>query len=113
MIHQGGSLDTHACILLDRGIKTLALRMSQHNHNAQRIAEFLEGHAKVERVIYPGLRSHPDHRLAGELFHGCGCTLRFEERGGLPAAQRLLAPPAVPNCAPRLGAAESPLTRPA
>ncbi len=67
MIHLGGSLDPHACFLLDRGIKTLALRMRQHNHNAQRIAEFLEGHPKVERVIYPGLPSHPDHRLAARI----------------------------------------------
>jgi len=113
LIHLGGCLDPHACFLLDRGIKTLALRMRQHNHNAQRIAEFLEMHPKVERVIYPGLRSHPDHRLAAELFDGYGGLLSFEVSGGAPAAQRFLERLAIPICAPSLGGVETLITRPA
>jgi len=112
MIHLGGSLDPHACFLLDRGIKTLALRMRQHNHNAQRIAEFLERHPKIERVIYPGLPSHPDHRLAADLFDGFGGLLSFEMAGGAPAAQRLLGRLAIPICAPSLGGVETLITRP-
>ncbi len=112
MIHLGGCLDPHACFLLDRGIKTLALRMRQHNDNAQRIAEFLERHPKVERVIYPGLHSHPDHRLAADLFDGSGGLLSFEMAGGAPAAQRLLDRLAIPICAPSLGGVETLITRP-
>jgi cystathionine beta-lyase/cystathionine gamma-synthase len=113
MIHLGGSLDPHACFLLDRGIKTLALRMRQHHENAQRIAQFLEHHPKVQRVIYPGLRSHPDFHLAAELFDGCGGLLSFELAGGAPAAQRLLERLAIPICAPSLGGVETLITRPA
>ncbi len=67
----------------------------------------------MERVIYPGLCSHPDHRLAGELFDGCGGLLSFEVRGGAAAAQRFLERLAIPICAPSLGGVESLITRPA
>jgi cystathionine beta-lyase/cystathionine gamma-synthase len=113
LIHLGGSLDPHACFLLERGIKTLALRMRQHNQSAQQIAEFLEAHPKVERVMYPGLRSHPDYRLAGELFDGCGGLLSFELTGGVVAAGRFMERLAIPIAAPSLGGVESLITRPA
>jgi cystathionine beta-lyase/cystathionine gamma-synthase len=87
--------------------------MRQHNLSAQQIAEFLERHPKVERVIHPGLRSHPDHRLAGELFDGCGGLLSFEVRGGAAAAQRFLDRLTIPICAPSLGGVETLITRPA
>ena len=113
MIHLGGSLDPHACFLLERGIKTLALRMKQHNQSAQQIAQFLEGHPKVARVMYPGLPSHPGYRLAGELFDGCGGLLSFELKGGVAAAQRFMQRLTIPISAPSLGGVETLITRPA
>jgi cystathionine beta-lyase/cystathionine gamma-synthase len=113
LIHLGGSLDPHACFLLERGIKTLVLRMRQHNQSAQQIAEFLEAHPKVERVMYPGLRSHPDYRLAGELFDGSGGLLSFELTGGVAAAERFMERLTIPISAPSLGGVETLITRPA
>jgi cystathionine beta-lyase/cystathionine gamma-synthase len=115
LIHLGGCLDPHACFLLDRGIKTLAVRMKQHNHNAQQIAQFLEDHAGVERVIYPGLRSHPDYRLAQELLNGCAGLLSFELSPAADGAraQRFIDRLAIPICAPSLGGVETLITRPA
>jgi len=66
--HLGGSLDPHAAFLLHRGMKTLAVRMKQHNESGLQIARFLEGHAAIEKVFYPGLESHPRHARARELF---------------------------------------------
>src|SRR5207245_4069446 len=57
--HLGGSLDPHAAFLLHRGIKTLALRIKQHNESSLQIARFLEKHPRVAKVNYPGLKSHP------------------------------------------------------
>ena len=65
--------------LVLRGTKTLPLRMAQHTANGQALAEFLEGHPKVTRAIYPGLPSHPQHSLAKkQMPHGCGGMLAFE-----------------------------------
>ncbi|HKD65310.1 MAG TPA: aminotransferase class I/II-fold pyridoxal phosphate-dependent enzyme [Candidatus Binataceae bacterium] len=112
LIHLGGCLDPHACFLLERGIKTLALRMHQHNENGQRIAEFLRSHSKVERVMYPGLPDHPDHALAHELLEGFGGLLSFELQGGAAPAQRFMERLELPICAPSLGGVESLITRP-
>jgi cystathionine gamma-synthase len=60
----GGVIDPHAAYLLERGLKTLALRVQQQNESAQAVAEFLESHPRIERVWYPGLPSHPDHETA-------------------------------------------------
>jgi cystathionine beta-lyase/cystathionine gamma-synthase len=112
-VHLGGCLDPHACFLLERGIKTLALRVRQHNENGQRMAEFLEGHRKVARVIYPGLPSHPDHAIACELLDGFGGLLSFELKGGADCAQRLIERLRIPVHAPSLGGVESLITLPA
>jgi cystathionine beta-lyase/cystathionine gamma-synthase len=79
-VNHGGTLDAHACYQLERGLKTLALRVKQHNHNAGRLAQFLEDHAAVSRVNYPGLKSHPDHALAARQMRGFGGMLSFELR---------------------------------
>ena len=73
-------LDAHACYLLERGMKTLALRVKQHNENATRMAEFLLGHPAVAAVNYPGLPGHPDHALAARQMRGFGGMLSFELR---------------------------------
>ena len=110
--HLGGSLDPHACYLLWRGVKTLAVRMRQHQENALALATMLEGHATVARVNYPGLASHPRHARAKEIFDGFSGMLSFELKGGLDAARRFLEALTIPLNAPSLGAVESLVTLP-
>ena len=112
-IHLGGSLDPHACFLLDRGMKTLALRMRYQNESALRIARFLESHPSVAQVNYPGLESHPRHQRARELFEGFGGMMSFELQGGLQAAESLMSRLTLPIIAPSLGGVETLITRPA
>ena len=81
LIHFGGSLDPHACFLLHRGMKTLAVRVRYQNESALEIARFLENHPAVEIVNYPGLESHPGHGIARELFDGYSGMLSFELKG--------------------------------
>lgn len=111
--HLGGSLDPHACFLLHRGMKTLAVRMRYQNASALELARFLSGHPKVTRVNYPGLEDHPDHARARELLGGFGGMLSFELRGGVRAAQAFINAVKLPICAPSLGGVESLVTRPA
>jgi len=85
----GGSMDPGAAYLLIRGIKTLGVRVERQCENAMAVARFLEGHSKVARVHYPGLKSHPDHALARKQMRGFGGMLAFGLKGGLPAARRL------------------------
>ena len=109
----GGSLDPHACFLLHRGMKTLAVRMNHHNQSALRIAQFLEGHPKVAKVNYPGLKSSSSHQRASELFDGFGGMLSFELNGGLEAAKSFVSHATLPISAPSLGGVETLMTRPA
>ncbi len=109
----GGCLDPHACSLLQRGMKTLALRVRQQNDNALALARFLEAHPAVARVAYPGLASHPAHARARRLFAGCGGMLAFEPRGGAAAADRFLASVEVATHAPSLGGIETLVISPA
>jgi cystathionine beta-lyase/cystathionine gamma-synthase len=111
--HFGGSLDPHACFLLHRGIKTLAVRLTYQNASALRLAQFLERHPAVERVNYPGLVSHPRHQRAHELLSGYGGVLSFELAGGVDAADRFIARTTLPISAPSLGGVETLITRPA
>ncbi len=111
--HLGGSLDPHACFLLHRGIKTLPVRMRQHNESALRIAEALERHPAVTRVNYPGLESHPRHARAAELFDGFSGMISFELAGGVEAADRFIEKVTLPISAPSLGGVETLVTRPA
>ena len=77
-LNLGGVLDSHACYQLERGLKTLALRVRQQNENAGRLARFLQNHGAVSRVIYPGLPDHPDHAIAARQMRGFGGMLSFE-----------------------------------
>jgi cystathionine beta-lyase/cystathionine gamma-synthase len=74
----GGMLDAHACYQLERGLKTLALRVRQHNENAGRLAQWLQAHPSVAHVNYPGLTGHPDHAIAARQMRGFGGMLSFE-----------------------------------
>lgn len=110
--HLGGAIDPHTCFLLQRGLKTLTLRMRQHNASAQAIAEFLQGHPRVAAVHYPGLANHPDHARACALLRGFSGLLSFELVGGRAAADALLRRVTIPAVAPSLGGAESLITLP-
>jgi cystathionine beta-lyase/cystathionine gamma-synthase len=110
--HLGGSLDPHACFLLHRGIKTLAVRIKYHNESTLKIARFLESHEAVEKVNYPGLISHPGHERAKELFDGFSGMLSFELRGGVEAAEDFMQKTTLPIIAPSLGGIETLITRP-
>jgi len=88
VIYLGGSMDPEAGFLLDRGIKSLGVRMPRHCENAMEVARFLEKHPKVARVHYPGLKSHPDHALARRQMRGFGGMMAFDMKGGLGAARR-------------------------
>jgi cystathionine beta-lyase/cystathionine gamma-synthase len=113
LINFGGTLDPHACRLLHRGMKTLALRIKRHNANALEIARFLHGHGKVKKVNYPGLPNSPYYPRASRLFDGFGGMLSFELEGETAAAEGLMDALELPICAPSLGGVESLITRPA
>lgn len=81
-IHFGGSLDAHTCWLVERSLKTLVLRVRQQNNNAMAIAEFLQADARINRVYYPGLPTHPGHAVAKtQMPGGFGGMLSFEVNG--------------------------------
>ena len=111
--HLGGSLDPHACFLLNRGMKTLAVRMKYQNESALKIANFLQKHPVIEKVNYPGLKNHPGHERARELFDGFSGMLSFELNGGMKAADRFIQNTTLPIVAPSLGGIETLITRPA
>ena len=110
--HLGGSLDPHACFLLYRGMKTLAVRVKYQNASAQTLAEFFAQHPAVSTVNYPGLPSHPDYQRACELFDGFGGMLSIELEGGTAAAERFMQRARLPVIAPSLGGIETLVTRP-
>lgn len=101
------------CFLLLRGIKTLALRVERHARNAQIVAAFLEGHPEVERVIYPGLRSHPQHTLAARQGSGFGAIVSVELKGGVERVRALVPRLRLWPLAESLGGVKSLLCHPA
>lgn len=111
--HLGGTLDPHACFLLHRGVKTLAIRMERQNTNAMTIAVFLKNHPAVHHVNYPGLKNHPNHCRASKLFDGFSGMLSFELTGGLEDSNRFVKKVKLPIVAPSLGGVETLVTLPA
>lgn len=109
----GGTLAPFEAWLTLRGIKTLPLRMERHNENAMRVAAFLESHPKVERVNYPGLKSHPQHDLAKRQMSGFGGTMSFELKGGLKKGVKLMNSVRLCTLAVSLGAVETLIEHPA
>ena len=110
--HLGGALDPHACFLLERGMKTLALRVQRQNENALRLARFLAGRREVRRVNYPGLETDPGHARAAQLFTGFGGMLSFYADSAA-RAERCLERLRIPLHAVSLGGTESLVVRPA
>src|SRR5688500_3395119 len=113
LIHLGGSADANACFLLQRGVKTLALRVAAHNRNALEIAAWLERHPRVAAVHYPGLASHPQHARARALFAGFGGMMSFELRADAAAADAFLRRLRLVVHTVSLGGVETLATRPA
>ena len=107
IIHLGGSMDPEAAFLLIRGMKTLEVRVWRQCATALTLAKYLEKHPKVARVHYPGLASHPDHRLAKRQMRGFGAMLAFDLKGGLAAARRFCDRARIFLLAASLGGVES------
>lgn len=108
----GSSMGPFDSYLTLRGIKTLALRMQRHNESAGRIAAFLEKHPKVERVVYPGLPSHPQHAVAKSQMNGFGGMITIMLKGGLSDARRFLERVRLFALAESLGGVESLIEHP-
>lgn len=108
----GGINSPHNCYLLQRGLKTLALRMEQQNKNGLALAEFLEEHPKVDRVWYPGLASHRDYEVARTQLRGFGGLLTFTVHGDASTASQLVSSVRIPKIGPSLGGVESLIEQP-
>ena len=99
--------------LLIRGLKTLGLRVSRHNENGQRVADYLESHSQIDRVWYPGLPSHPDHQVASKQMGGFGGVVSFELCGESNVASQFVDSVQIPYIAPSLGGVETLIEQPA
>ena len=108
----GPAIDPHTAWLVDRGLRTLAVRMERHNANGLAVAEWAERQPAFTRVHYPGLASHPDHSLARSALAGFGGMVGLELKGGLRAAERMLRRLKLVAHAPSLGGVESLISEP-
>lgn len=108
----GPTLDPHAAWLVERGIKTLAVRMERHNRNGTTVAQWCERHPRICRVHYPGLPSHPDHETAARILNGFGGMLGIEVEGGGEAATRFVERLRLCHVAPSLGGVETLVSEP-
>lgn len=99
--------------LVLRGVKTLAIRMKAHQENAMKVAEYLDKHPKVERVVYPGLKSHPQYELGKKQMSGAGGMITFYIKGGINESRRFLENVKLFALAESLGGVESLVDHPA
>ena len=109
----GGMIDAHCCYLLIRGLKTFALRVSHQNASAMKIAQFLEGHPKVQQTFYPGLPSHPNHRVARRLMRGFGGVVTMLLDAPLSQVNRFMNSLKLCFVGPTLGGVETLVYHPA
>ena len=109
----GSIVDPNTSFLLIRGLKTLALRVVRQNDTALTVARFLDAHAKIRQVFYPGLESHVDHGVAKEQMRGFGGLISFEIDGTLEQTRDFIHRLAVPYIAPSLGGIETLVSHPA
>ena len=109
----GGVNSPHNAYLLERGLKTLALRMERHNANGLAVARFLERHPRVERVLYPGLESHPYHALATRTMRGFGGLVTFFVKDSdWRQTAKVIDAVRIPRIGPSLGGVESLIEQP-
>jgi methionine-gamma-lyase len=113
MISLGCNLDPHQSYLVIRGLKTLAIRIDRAQENAQKIAEYLEKHPKVEWVRYPGLPSHPQYELGKKQMDGPGALISFGLKGGFEAGKTMMNNVKISILAVSLGGVESLIEHPA
>ena len=90
MIAMGCNMDPHQAFLTRRGLKTMGIRIDRAQENAMKVAHFLESHPKVEWIVYPGLKSHPQYELGKRLMRGPGSMMSFGLKGGLEAGKKLM-----------------------
>ena len=108
----GGSMDPHQASLVERGIKPLQIRYERSTETAARLAEWLESHPKIKKVIYPGLKSHADHELCKSMLSGFGNMVSFVVDGGDDAGRKMLNNMTVASQAISLGGVESLISMP-
>jgi len=109
----GAVCDPQTAYLIQRGLKTLSLRVTQQNRSAQKVADFLEAQSEVKRVWYPGLRSHPDYKVARRQMEGYGGVVSFEIDGDLEVTGRFIDAVRLPLIASSLGGVETLIEQPA
>ncbi len=108
----GQSIDPHAAWLIERGMRTLALRMERHNNNGMAVAQWAEQQTGISRVHYPGLPSHPDHPHAKQVLAGFGGMVGLELKGGAKATERMLKRLKLVTHAPSLAGVETLVSEP-
>jgi methionine-gamma-lyase len=113
VLNMGFNMDPHQAWLTRRGLKTLAIRIERAQENAQKVARFLESHPKVEWILYPGLKSHPQYDLAKKQMKGPGAMISFGVKGGLEAGKRVMDNVHMAMLAVSLGGIETLIQHPA
>lgn len=108
----GQAIDPHSAWLIDRGLRTLSVRMERHSRNGMAVATWAEHHPAIVKVSYPGLASHPDHALAEKLLDGYGGMMGLEIKGGVKATEKFLKKLRVITHAPSLAGVESLISEP-
>jgi len=108
----GQAIDPHTAWLIDRGIRTLEVRMARHNENGMAVAQWASQHPAIVRVHYPGLSSHPEHEQAKEVLNGFGGMVGLEIKGGVRATEKMLRKLKVITHAPSLAGVESLVSEP-
>ncbi len=109
----GALVSPHTAFLLERGLRTLALRVERQNASALAISRFLEAHPKIKQVWYPGLESHPDHAIAKKQMTGFGGVVSFEVNADFTTTGQFIDAVTIPYIAPSLGGVESLIEQPA
>lgn len=113
MMNIGSNMDPHQAYLVNRGLKTLAIRIDRAQASAIKVANYLEAHPKIEWVKYPGLKSHPQYELAKKQMNGPGSMISFEVKGGLKAGKVLMDNVHLALLAVSLGGVETLIQHPA
>jgi methionine-gamma-lyase len=113
MINMGFNIDPHQAFLTRRGLKTLAIRIEKSQQNAIKIADYLESHQKVEWVLYPGLKSHPQYDLGKKQMDGPGAMISFGVKGGIVAGKKVMDNVKLAVLAVSLGGVETLIQHPA
>jgi methionine-gamma-lyase len=113
MMNMGFNMDPHQAFLVRRGLKTLAIRIDRAQENSMKVASYLETHPKVEWVLYPGLKSHPQYELGKEQMRGPGAMISFGLKGGLVAGKKVMDNVKLALLAVSLGGIETLIQHPA